>query len=141
MDDPQYDPLQMWRGPTWVNINYLFVEGLERIGQDQLARDLRRRTLDLMLANDDIYEYYHPETGEIPPKAAPIFGWSSAVFIEMAIQESAALAEDTPTASYAVGPISGGTWVAYESPRSREEAVIDGGRRSPSDCPCHARRR
>ena len=28
MDDPKYDPLKMWRGPTWVNINYLLIEGL-----------------------------------------------------------------------------------------------------------------
>jgi hypothetical protein len=35
---------------------------------------------------EDIYEYYHPETGENPPKAAPIFGWSSSIFIELAIQ-------------------------------------------------------
>jgi hypothetical protein len=34
----------------------------------------------------DIYEYYHPETGYNPPKAAPIFGWSSSIFIELAIQ-------------------------------------------------------
>ena len=53
-----------------------------------LARDLRRRTLELLNTGDDLYEYYHPETGEIPEKAAPIFGWSAALFIEMAIQES-----------------------------------------------------
>ena len=88
LNDPKFDPLQMWRGPTWVNINYLLVEGLQRIGQKELAAVLRRRTLEVMARNDDIYEYYHPETGEIPPKAAPIFGWSSAVFIEMAIAES-----------------------------------------------------
>ena len=40
------------------------------------------------MGQDDIYEYYHPETGEPPPKAAPIFGWSAAVFIDLAIQAS-----------------------------------------------------
>ena len=40
----------------------------------------------LLLRREDIYEYYHPETGENPPKAAPIFGWSSSIFIELAIQ-------------------------------------------------------
>jgi glycogen debranching enzyme len=88
LDDPKFDPLQMWRGPTWININYLLVEGLQRIGQDELAAELRRRTLDMLLLSDDIYEYYHPETGEIPPKSAPLYGWSAAVFIEMAIAES-----------------------------------------------------
>ena len=40
------------------------------------------------LGQDDIYEYYHPVTGENPPKAASIFGWSAAVYIDLAIQAS-----------------------------------------------------
>ena len=28
LDDPKYDSLTMWRGPTWVNVNYLLIEGL-----------------------------------------------------------------------------------------------------------------
>ena len=86
MDDPKYDPIKMWRGPTWVNVNYLLIEGLQRSGYANLARELRRRTLDLINSRDDIYEYYHPITGENPPMAASMFGWSSAVFIDLAIQ-------------------------------------------------------
>ena len=86
LNDPKFNPLQMWRGPTWVNINYLLIEGLQRTGYGDLARDLRCRTLDMLSAHDDIYEYYQPQTGEVPPKAASIFGWSSAVFIDLAIQ-------------------------------------------------------
>ena len=88
LDDPKFNALQMWRGPTWVNINYLLVEGLRRCGYPDLARDLGLRTLEMMGQHEDIYEYYHPETGEKPPKAAPIFGWSSALFIDLAIQMS-----------------------------------------------------
>ncbi|HJR79682.1 MAG TPA: trehalase family glycosidase [Anaerolineales bacterium] len=86
MDDPKYDAHEMWRGPTWVNVNYLMIEGLQRSGYADLARELRRRTLDLICCRNDIYEYYHPQTGENPPKAASMFGWSSAVFIDLAIQ-------------------------------------------------------
>jgi putative isomerase len=88
LSDPHFDPEQMWRGPTWPNINYLFIEALQRIGETDLAVTLRRRTLDLLMKHGDIYEYYHPITGENPPKAASIFGWSSAVFIDLAIQEA-----------------------------------------------------
>lgn len=84
--DPHYDPNQMWRGPTWVNVNYLFIEALERIGEVALARELRERTLELILQHEDLYEYYHPETGDHPPRAAPIFGWTAAVFIDLAVQ-------------------------------------------------------
>lgn len=86
MDDPKYNPNQMWRGPTWVNVNYLLIEGLQRSGYPDLARELRQRTLDLICCRDDIYEYYHPMSGENPPNAASMFGWSSAVFIDLAIQ-------------------------------------------------------
>jgi glycogen debranching enzyme len=88
LDDPKFDPLQMWRGPTWVNVNYLLIEGLTRAGYADLARELRRRTLDLIASRGDIYEYYHPQTGVNPPKAASIFGWSAAVYIDLAIQAS-----------------------------------------------------
>jgi glycogen debranching enzyme len=86
MDDPKYNPAQMWRGPTWVNVNYLLIEGLQRSGYQDLARELRRRTLDLISSRDDIYEYYDPVSGQNPPNAASMFGWSSAVFIDLAIQ-------------------------------------------------------
>lgn len=92
LNDPKFDPRQMWRGPTWVNINYLFIEALTRLGHDALAAELRRRTLDLIMQHSDIYEYYDPVTAERPPKAAPIFGWTSAVFIDLAIQEAKAAA-------------------------------------------------
>ena len=87
-DDPKYDPSQMWRGPAWVNVNYLLIEGLQRSGYPELARELSNRTLELIQGQDDIYEYYHPETGEHPPKAASTFGWSAAIFIDLAIQAS-----------------------------------------------------
>jgi glycogen debranching enzyme len=86
MNDPKFDPLQMWRGPSWANVNFLMIEGLSRSGYVDLARHLRARTLEMLSGKDDIYEYYHPVTGENAPKAAPIYGWSAALFIEMAIQ-------------------------------------------------------
>jgi len=88
LSDRAFDPLQMWRGPSWMNSNYLFIEMLTRLGQDALAVDLRRKTLNVMMQHRDIYEYYHPLTAERPPKAAPMFGWSASVFIDLAIQES-----------------------------------------------------
>ncbi len=86
--DDKFDPQQMWRGPVWANINYLFIEALFRVDQPELARKLRRETLAMIARHPDIYEYYNPLTGERPPKAAPIFGWTSAVFIDLALQET-----------------------------------------------------
>ncbi|MBE0671010.1 MAG: hypothetical protein IH588_10510 [Anaerolineales bacterium] len=87
-NDPAYSPDKMWRGPIWANINYFFVEALQTIGEYQLANELREKTLNLIANQPGIREYYNSQTGEPPKSAAPIFGWSAAVFIELAIQEN-----------------------------------------------------
>lgn len=102
VSDPKFDPMQMWRGPTWPNINYLFIEALYRNNLPDLAHQLRRKTLAMLMRHSDIYEYYNPLTGERPPKSAPIYGWSAAVFIDLAIQETAALASGAREQSGAV---------------------------------------
>ena len=58
-----------------------FVDALDRAGFGQVATELRHRTLAMRLRQDDFSEYY-PETGESPPRAAPVFGWSAVVFID-----------------------------------------------------------
>jgi len=90
LDEPVFDAEQMWRGPAWVNVNYLLVEGLTRSGFSEEAWRLRRVTLEKLITLPDFYEYYNPLTGKPGKKAAPIFGWSAALFIDMAIQETAA---------------------------------------------------
>ena len=73
-----------------MNVNYLLVEGLTRSGFPEEARRLRRITLEKLMLFPDFYEYYNPLTGEPGAKAAPIFGWSAALFIDLALQETAA---------------------------------------------------
>jgi hypothetical protein len=87
-NDPHYDPQTMWRGPVWANINYFFVEALHQVGEHNLASTLREKTLELVMGHPSIYEYYNAETGEPPATAADTFGWTAAVFIDLAIQAS-----------------------------------------------------
>jgi len=87
-NDPHYDPETMWRGPVWANINYFFIEALFQIGENELARTLREKTLELVMSHASIYEYYHAETGRPPAAAADTFGWTAAIFIDLAIQAS-----------------------------------------------------
>jgi hypothetical protein len=91
LDEAAFNPEQMWRGPAWVNVNYLLIEGLIRSGFFEEARVLRRLTLQRLMNQSDFYEYYNPLTGEPGKKAAPIFGWSAALFIDLALQETSSL--------------------------------------------------
>jgi glycogen debranching enzyme len=80
-----YNPNAMWRGPTWANINYIFIEALTQIERHDLADQLRDTTLNLIMQNDGIYEFYNPETGAPGKHAIPMFGWTAAIYIDLAI--------------------------------------------------------
>lgn len=85
-NDPKFDPNKMWRGPIWANINYFFIEALNESNRQLLANELREKTLDLINDTPGINEYYNPITGSPAEQAAPVFSWTAAVFIELAIQ-------------------------------------------------------
>jgi hypothetical protein len=87
-NDPSYSPHKMWRGPVWANINYFFIEALNKIGELELSTKLRQQTLAMIASQPGISEYYDSSTGIAPVTAIPAFGWTSAVFIELAIQAS-----------------------------------------------------
>ena len=85
-NSPSYDPDTMWRGPTWVNMNYIFIEALTKIGRSDIANELRDRTLALISQNDGFYEFYNSDTGQPGGGAAPMFGWTAALFIDLVHQ-------------------------------------------------------
>ncbi len=78
----------MWRGPIWANVNYFFTEALRQVGEHALARTLLEKTLNLVVSQPGIYEYYNSETGEPPTTAVGAFGWTAAVFIDLVVQAS-----------------------------------------------------
>ncbi len=86
--DPHFDPVTMWRGPVWVNINYFMIEALKQVGELELADELRTKTLELIQKHPGIFEYYNSEDGIPPERAAEAFGWTAAVFIDLAISAS-----------------------------------------------------
>jgi glycogen debranching enzyme len=87
--DPDHAPQRMWRGPVWVNTNALVAEGLARSGHPALARRLAERTVDLVVHAGGPHEYFDPRTGERAPTATTAFGWSAALFIDLAVALSA----------------------------------------------------
>lgn len=85
--DSRFDPNRMWRGPTWINVNYMMVEALSRVGYHALSDALVDRTIDLVMQSG-IAEYFNPISGTAPARAAPAFGWSAALFVDLLIRHT-----------------------------------------------------
>ena len=81
--DPSYVPYLYWRGPTWININFLTVVGLKRYGLHAEAESLRRSTLALVSRGDVLREYYNSENGT--GLGAENFMWTGALYVAMAL--------------------------------------------------------
>ncbi len=79
-DDANFDPERYWQGPTWVNTNWLIVEGLRRNGAADLAVALARRTVELV-ARGGFFEYFSPLTGQ--GFGAADFSWTAALTLDL----------------------------------------------------------
>lgn len=88
MDDPKFAADEMWRGPTWVNTTYLVAEGLEKAGLNDKAKKLRSQLLDGVEAAKGPVEYFNSQTGVKAPSATVSFGWSAALYVDLAVRES-----------------------------------------------------
>lgn len=53
----------LWRGPTWVNTNWLLIKGLEKHGSTNVAKKLKEKTME-MVEKSGLWEMYNPLTGK-----------------------------------------------------------------------------
>jgi len=75
-----FDEFKYWQGPSWVNTNWLIMDGLSRYGYEKEAEILRQRTLE-MVAKNGFNEYFSPLSGK--PAGAPNFSWTAALTIDL----------------------------------------------------------
>ena len=83
-DDKGYNN-DYWRGPTWLNIAFFAVKGLDDYGFTQTANEIKEFLLDMCYDGlPYIYENYDSktETG----KCVNSFSWSAAFIIEFILQ-------------------------------------------------------
>jgi hypothetical protein len=79
LNEKAFERGQMWRGPTWINTNWLLIDALERLGEAPLAQELRARTLRMTLVTGEpvLYEWYDPISGQ--GLGNMDYGWSTLV--------------------------------------------------------------
>lgn len=75
-----FDPRSYWRGPIWVNANWLVLRGLKRYGYAELASQIRKDTLALV-ERTGFHEYFDPRTGK--GYGTDTFSWSAALVIDL----------------------------------------------------------
>ena len=72
-----------WRGPVWINMNWLLYHGLQRYDMEDMAARVRQHSLEL-LEKHGIYEYFDPRKGEAEEVACGTntFSWSAALCVD-----------------------------------------------------------
>ncbi len=69
-----------WRGPVWININYLLYHGLKNYGFEEKAYHLEKTIIELPI-RFDFYEYFDSKTGV--GYGTRDFSWTASLFIDM----------------------------------------------------------
>jgi hypothetical protein len=87
---PSYDrygfaffPVRYWRGPVWINIDWLLMRGLERYGYEEQAARLRE-TIVALCRDEGFYEYFDPLTGM--GHGSDFFSWSAALLLDVLLE-------------------------------------------------------
>ncbi len=86
-DNRLWSPVRYWRGPIWVNTNWMVIKGLEAYGYQEEALRIRQDTLRLLrnpmpgAGQWRFWEYFNPLNGSV--SGIDNFSWSAALAIEL----------------------------------------------------------
>ncbi|MGG6296244.1 amylo-alpha-1,6-glucosidase [Leptolyngbya sp. AN02str] len=75
-----------WRGPVWINLNWLLCQGLRHYGFVHEAANLKAASIELV-ERAGFHEYFSPVTGEGLGSAN--FSWTAALLLDFLMEESA----------------------------------------------------
>ena len=75
-----FNPDSYWQGPTWINMNWMIIEGLKNYGFKEHADVLTKKTIELV-EHGGFSEYFNPITGD--PLGIHDFSWSAALIIDL----------------------------------------------------------
>lgn len=78
-DEPTFNPNEnryIWRGPTWMNLNWFIVKGLKKHGYSDIANHIIDKSKE-MIEKSGFREYFNPYTAE--GGGAYSFGWSTLI--------------------------------------------------------------
>jgi hypothetical protein len=80
LSSPYFDEKRYWQGPSWINTNWLIIQGLRRYGFDDVATELTDKTVE-MVSKSGTHEYFSPLDGQgLGPDN---FSWTAALAIDL----------------------------------------------------------
>lgn len=75
-DAKQFESSRYWRGPIWINTNWMISEGFRLYGHEDIAQEIKNDSLEL-IKRFGFYEYFTPEGSK--GVGAHSFSWSAAL--------------------------------------------------------------
>ncbi len=91
--DPTHDrfnPRKYWRGPVWINLNWMLYYGLKHYNFNDIAKRLKEDTVALV-TKYGFYEYFDSRKLERPDEKGGYggnnFSWSAALIIDILTKE------------------------------------------------------
>ena len=73
-----FEEKRYWRGPVWVNCNWIIYQGLKNKDK-KFAEIIRKKTINLV-EKKNFREYYSPKSGL--GMGAKNFSWSAALYLD-----------------------------------------------------------
>ncbi|MFQ5914866.1 MAG: trehalase family glycosidase [Nitrospinota bacterium] len=78
------DTTNYWRGPVWINTNWLLMQGLRRYGFTEKFESVRQDIIELV-KRWGFHEYFDPYTGT--GYGTDNFSWTAALFLDAVLEE------------------------------------------------------
>ncbi len=80
--DKLFDPKRYWRGPIWINTNWMLIRGLQKYELHDLAQKVKTDTVTL-IEEFGFYEYFSPSKETAEACGTPQFSWTAALYLDL----------------------------------------------------------
>ncbi|WP_411031622.1 MGH1-like glycoside hydrolase domain-containing protein [Spongiimicrobium sp. 3-5] len=82
----RFNPIKYWRGPVWINLNWLLYYGLKNYGYDSIAQRVKEDSIAL-IQQHGFYEYFdsrkEKHNTNVGGYGGNDFSWSAALLIDL----------------------------------------------------------